>query len=79
MMSNFEKDVRDRSLTEIVIGLSEMHEHATYIIAHAVPSHYENVAHHIGANYDVYLDELRKRGYVSIAQRHEERAKWWKP
>lgn len=79
MMSNVAKKIQDRSLTEIIIGLSEMHDHMTYIVAHAVPDHYMNVAHYVGMNYDLHIQELRKRGYDSIAERHEERAKGWKP
>lgn len=79
MMSNVAKKIQDRSLTEIIIGLAEMHDHMTYIVAHAVPDHYKAVAHYVGMNYDLHLEELRKRGYDGIAQRHEERATGWKP
>jgi hypothetical protein len=77
-MSNPEKKLKDRTLTEIVIGLSEMHDHMSYIVAHSTKGHYENVALYVGANYDKHITELRNRGHDSIANRYEERARGWR-
>ena len=77
-MSNVAKKIQDRSLTEIIIGLAEMHDHMTYISSHTEPAYYKTVAHYVGMNYDLHVAELRKRGQESIAQRYEQRATGWK-
>jgi len=80
MMSNIAKKIQDRTLTEIIIGLSEMHDHMMHEqqTKYREPAHYMTAVHYIGMNYDLHLQELRNRGQASIAQRYEERMQQWR-
>ncbi|CAK0746573.1 hypothetical protein CCP3SC15_1440009 [Gammaproteobacteria bacterium] len=72
------RPVTEKTLTEIVIDIINMDEHMRHITRVTPRDNYAESVHYVGMNYDLHINELRRRGQATIANRYEERAAAWR-
>lgn len=72
------KTVKEKSITDLVMSLTEMNHNMLSIHDSTPYKYYSAVAFYVGQNYDLHVEELRRRGQTTIADKYAPMADGWR-